>query len=251
MADMEPTAGTENQRRFGRPSRANTGRERMTERGGTQRATETERDGAGPLSAREALALVETQRERTARSLHVDVPLIFILWGIAWLGGFGVTYFAYGPAGGSGVPEWLAITVTVVLNAAAAATSAGQAVRRGHGVEGPSRQVMVMYMWAWPLAFGGLLAVNAGLFAQGAPLRLAPLLWPASATVVAGILYLATGFLFRDPSAYRLGTWMLIVGPASVFAGAPGNFAVLALAGGGGFLAAAAPYIWRRRRSPA
>jgi hypothetical protein len=220
--------------------------EKMTDTGPA-----TEPDNDGPLSAREALALVEAQRERVARSLQVNVPLILALWGIAWLGGFGITYFAYGPAHGAVVPAWLAIAVTIVLNAVAAATSAAQAVRRGHGVEGPSRQVMVMYMWAWPLAFGGLLAVNAGLFTQGAPPRLAPLLWPASATVVAGILYLATGFLFRDPNAYRLGTWMLIVGPASVFAGAPGNFAVLALAGGGGFLAAAAPYVWRRRRSRA
>jgi hypothetical protein len=52
--------------------------------------------------------------------------------------------------------------------------------------------------------------------------------------------------------------WMLIVGAASVFAGAPGNFAVLSLAGGGGFLAAAALYAWHwrprawlRKRSPA
>jgi hypothetical protein len=208
---------------------------------------EMERDEEGALSAREALALVEAQHEQAARSLHVDVPLILALWGIAWLGGFGVTYFAYGPAHAAVVPAWLAITVTVVLNAGAAVTSATQTIHRGRGVEGPSRQVMAMYLWAWPLAFGGLLALNAGLFTQGAPLRLAPLLWPASATMVAGILYLATGFLFRDTTAYRLGMWMLIVGAASVFAGAPGNFAVLSLAGGGGFLAAAALYAWPRR----
>lgn len=215
-------------------------------------------DDERALSAREALALVEGERERVARSLHVDVPLILTLWGIAWLGGFGITYFSYGPAHGTVVPVWLAITVTVALNAVAAVTTAAQTIRRGHGVDGPSRQVMTMYMWAWPLAFGGLVALNVGLFTQGAPLRLAPLLWPASATMVAGILYLATGFLFRDPTAYRLGAWMLIVGAASVFAGAPGNFAVLSLAGGGGFLAAAAlyawhgrPRAWHRKRSPA
>lgn len=217
-----------------------------------------ERDDDGGLSAGEALALVEGERERVARSLHVDVPLILTLWGIAWLGGFGITYFSYGPAHGTVVPAWLAITVTVALNAVAAVTTAAQTIRRGHGVDGPSRQVMTMYMWAWPLAFGGLVALNVGLFTQGAPLRLAPLLWPASATMVAGILYLATGFLFRDPTAYRLGAWMLIVGAASVFAGVPGNFAVLSLAGGGGFLAAAAlyashgrPHAWHRKRSPA
>jgi hypothetical protein len=48
-----------------------------------------------------------------------------------------------------------------------------------------------------------------------------------------------------------VGVWMLLVGAASVFAGAPANFAVLALAGGGGFLVAAARYAWAGRRSPA
>ena len=85
------------------------------------------------LSAREALALVEGERERVARSLHVDVPLILTLWGIAWLGGFGITYFSYGPADGTVVPVWLAITVTVALNAVAAVTSAAQTIHRGTG----------------------------------------------------------------------------------------------------------------------
>ena len=113
-----------------------------------------------------------------ARSLHVDVPLILTLWGIACLGG-SASPTSYGPAHGTVVPAWLAITVTVALNAGAAVTSAAQTIRRGRGVDGPSRQVMTMYMWAWPLAFGGLIALNVGLFTQGAPLRLAPLLWPA------------------------------------------------------------------------
>lgn len=58
--------------------------------------------------------------------------------------------------------------------------------------------------------------------------------------------------LFRDPVHYGLGIWMLAVAASSVFAGVPGNFAVLALAGGGGFLVAAVPYYrWTRKRSVA
>jgi len=108
-----------------------------------------------------------------------------------------------------------------------------------------------MYMWAWPVAFAGLFALNAGLAHQGMPVRLAALLWPASSAGTVGILYLAAGVLFRDLVHYGLGTWMLVVGAASVFAGAPANFAVLSLAGGGGFLVAAAPYVLSRKQAPA
>lgn len=202
---------------------------------------ETEPGDESALSPEEALALVDAQRAQTSRSLHVHVPLILTLWGIAWLGGFGATYFTYGTGP---VPPWLAVIVTVALNGLAAAVSIGQTIRRGRGVEGPTRQVTLLYAWAWPLAFVGLTALNAGLASQGMPARFFALLWPASATLVVGVLYLATGFLFQDTASYALGAWMLIAGAASVFAGVPGNFAVLALAGGGGFLVAA--LLWQR-----
>jgi len=41
---------------------------------------------------------------------------------------------------------------------------------------------------------------------------------------------------------------MLVSGAASVFAGVPGNFAVVALAGGGGLLLAAGYFVLRQSR---
>ena len=67
--------------------------------------------------------------------------------------------------------------------------------------------------------------------------------------MVAGVLYLAGGALFADRVQYGLGAWMLAVGAGSVQAGWPANFAVLALAGGGGFLAAAGFIVARGRRA--
>jgi hypothetical protein len=55
--------------------------------------------------------------------------------------------------------------------------------------------------------------------------------------------------LFADRVQYGLGIWMLAVGAGSVQAGWPANFAILALAGGGGFLAAAAFILARGRRA--
>jgi hypothetical protein len=51
--------------------------------------------------------------------------------------------------------------------------------------------------------------------------------------------------LFQDRFQYGLGLWMLVSAATSVFAGVPGNFAVVALAGGGGLLLAAGYFTLR------
>jgi hypothetical protein len=209
---------------------------------------ETRLDEETLLSPGDALALVEAQSDKVSRRLHADVVAILAVWGVTWLVGFGLAYFA--STKNAPVPWWLAGTVIGILSLAAFAVSFGQPIRRGRGIEGESRQVMLMYLWAWPLTFAGLYALDLGLVQEGLPARLSYLLWPGTAVVAVGVLYLGTGFLYRDLVPYGLGTWMLVTGAASVFAGHPGNFAVLSLAGGGGFLVAAVPYAWSRRRSP-
>ncbi|HLX51457.1 MAG TPA: hypothetical protein VKS82_24280 [Streptosporangiaceae bacterium] len=202
--------------------------------------------GEGEMSPQEALALVEKQRHEVAGRLMVDIELILGAWGVAWLVGFGAAYLSYGRH--ATVPGWLATVLLTVVNLGAAALTFGQSARRGAGIEGPSREVMSMYMWAWPLALAGVFAVDSALARDGLPVRLDSLLWSGTAACTVGVLYLAGGMLFRDRVHYGLGIWMLITGAASVFAGPPGNFAVLALAGGGGFLVAAGWYAWAGRR---
>jgi hypothetical protein len=184
-----------------------------------------------------------------ARRLLAHVQLILCGWGIAWLIGFGAAYLSYGAS--PAVPPWLAVIVLVVVNLGAAALSYSQSIRHGRGIEGPSHEVMSMYMWSWPLAMTGVFAADTGLALHGLPVRLDALLWTGTGACTVGVLYLAGGMLFRDRLHYGLGVWMLMTGAASVFAGAPGNFAVLALAGGGGFLAAAGWYAWVGRRPAA
>jgi hypothetical protein len=96
-----------------------------------------------------------------------------------------------------------------------------------------------MYGWSWLLASVGLFALDLALEHQGLPSGLAPLLWSGSSLLAVGLLYLAGGMLWDDRLQYGLGVWVLVTGAGSVAAGVPGNFAVLSLAGGGGFLVAA------------
>jgi hypothetical protein len=198
-----------------------------------------------PLSPREALAVVEDQQHRVTRGLGVNVALVHGTLGVAWLVGFGIFYFTFGHGAGKApqVPDWVAVVVIATVNTVALMAGLGQTIRRGRGIEGRSWDDMRMYLWAWPLAYAGVYAADAGLQYQGLPVRLAPLLWPGSAAVVTGVLCLAGGLFFRDRIHYSVGAWLLITSAASMFAGVPGNFAVLALAGGGGFLVATWRYI--------
>jgi len=200
-----------------------------------------------PMSPRDALALLETQRDRVSRRLRTDIVAVLAGWGLTWLAGFGLAYLASGSS--PVVSWWVAGPVIGVLGAAALTVSFGLPIWQGRGIAGPSRQVTSMYMWAWALAFGAVAAINAGLASQGLPARLTPLTWTGTSALAVGALFLGAGFLFRDQIHYALGGWILVTGVASVFAGFPGNFAVLSLAGGGGMLAAAVPYALSRRRS--
>ena len=191
------------------------------------------------LGPDETLALIEAQRGRAARSLYVDPALILGAWGVAWLIGFGAIYLAATGRLGTVMPTWLAGVIAGVLFAAATLVSLGEQVRRGRGVQGPSRRIAAMYGWSWLLAFVGLFALDLALGSQGLPSHLAPLLWTGSSLLAVGLLYLAGGMLWDDRLQYGLGVWVLITGAASVTAGVYGNFLVLSLAGGGGFLIAA------------
>jgi len=202
---------------------------------------------AGEFSPQESLELVRDQQASAARELYVDPVPMLASWGIAWTLGFGAFYFASSSARGHFLPLWAAAVILGSLSAVAVAGVVAQLARRGRGVQGPSRTVGAAYGWSWPLAIAGVCTLNIGLSTHGLPASLAPLLWPGSSAVVVGVLYLAGGMLFSDRVQYGLGAWTLAVGAGSALAGWPANFAVLALAGGGGFLAAAGYMLLMRR----
>ncbi|HVA21701.1 MAG TPA: hypothetical protein VNN74_06360 [Candidatus Micrarchaeia archaeon] len=199
-----------------------------------------------PLSPRTSLDLIRAQGGDAASRLWVDPAPILAGWGLAWVVGFGALYLASTRHPLVTGWDWVAVLLAVLVMAAA--VSVRQTWWRGRGVAGPSRQTEAMYAWAAVLGLGSAFGVDLGLTHQGLPATLAPLLWPASALVVVGLLYLTAGIVWRDRVQYGLGVWTLVTGAASTSAGVPGNFAVLALAGGGGLLVAASLAHARTRR---
>ncbi|EQD42911.1 conserved hypothetical protein, membrane, partial [mine drainage metagenome] len=125
------------------------------------------------------------------------------------------------------------------LGVVASAVAVSRMVSLGRGLDGPSRRSAVMFSWCWPAALAGVGAFDLGLSRHGVPEAMLSVLWPGSFLLVGAVLFLCIGALVGDRAQFGLGLWSLAVAAASTFAGSPGNFAVLALAGGGGLLVAA------------
>ena len=179
------------------------------------------------------------------------MALFYGPWGTAYLLGFGSVYLTYPSDLPLRVSGALAGVIVGVLFVVAMVVTVVTGTRAGRGVRGPSRMVAAMYGWSWTLGFGALAAVNIGLARTGLSDDAATLLWSGSSLLLVGVLYLAGGALWQDKFQYGLGVWMLVTGAASVFAGVPGNFAVVSLAGGGGLLLAAGYFLLRHPRPAA
>jgi hypothetical protein len=202
------------------------------------------------LSVGESLALIEAQHREAQRRLGVNPALIYGLWAAAYLLGFGAVFLTYPTAIPLRLRGAVAGVIIGVLFVAATVVSIVTGVRAGRGRRGPSRAAGAMFGWSWTLGFCTLAAVNSGVTRLGLPHDAVTLLWSGSSLLVAGVLYLAAGALFQDRFQYGLGLWMLVSAASSVFAGVPGNFAVVSLAGGGGLLLAAGYFALRYPRRP-
>jgi hypothetical protein len=194
-------------------------------------------DDVSEQSARQALAVVDEQRRQVAASLFPGPTPILAAWGFTYLVGFGALWLTAGRQGA--FATWGAAVVLAGLGVLASAVAVARMTRIGRGVEGPSRRSAVMFSWCWPAVLIGVFAFDVGLSRHGVPEAALSLLWPGSFLLVVAVLFLAAGVLFSDRAQFGLGLWSLAVAAASTFAGRPGNFAVLALAGGGGLLVAA------------
>jgi len=198
-----------------------------------------------PLSAGESLALIERQQQEVGRKLGVNVALFYAPWGAAYLLGFGAVFLTYPTGVPFRLPGVAAGVIVGMLFAAAVVVSVVTGTRAGRGVRGPSSAAGAMYGWTWTLGFSALATVNIGIGRLGLPADAMTLLWSGSSLLLVGVLYLAGGALWQDRFQYGLGVWMLVSGAASVFAGVPGNFAVVSLAGGGGLLLTAGYFALR------
>lgn len=194
-----------------------------------------------PLAAAELLAATMRQ---AGSALRVSLPLLNLIWGLAWLAGLGAMWLSVvgqrpytGPSGPAsavmGLSFWAAIAVTILMSA-----------RAGRGVGGVSVLRWRIYALSWPIGMGGLYATLGGVAQLGASPQVMGVLYAAGPFLVTGLIYVVAAAIVTSRSMFALGLWLVGVAVAGAWAGPVGVLAIGALAGGGGFLVAAA-LSWR------
>ncbi|WP_336029008.1 hypothetical protein [Geodermatophilus sp. FMUSA9-8] len=163
---------------------------------------------------------------------------VYLAWGAAWLVGYGAMALD-----GSFVLDLPSIVPPVLLAVgllAAAVVTGLTTARAQRGASPAAKAAGTMIGAAWVIAFTALFVMITALDRVLEHDHLQTVIWPAGSAFVVGLLYLAGGAVTGDRLQYALGSWLAIIGTAAVFLDTPGLYAVLAIAGTGGYGVAAA-----------
>ena len=199
------------------------------------------------LDARQAAELIRTSAGHARERLVVNQPLIYGVWGVAWLIGCGAMWLSVlGQHPFRGAAGWASaiLGVGICLAIVATAITTGRASR---GIGGVSARQGMMYGLSWPAGFGALFTIIGAASHFGASPEVMGVLGAAGPLVLVGLIYMLAAGMWLDRVMFSLGTWELLVAAIGAWTGPVGVLLMDAVAGGGGFLVAAALLAWRTR----
>lgn len=169
----------------------------------------------------------------------VDSRAAYASFGLAYVLGHGASAVSLGPDPLIALPAWLPMSllgVGLVAGTVLATLAANRAQRGASRHDILSGKLLGL---SWISAFAALFLAITGLAAELGRPDLQTMLWPTWSGFLVGVLYLGEGAVRRNVLHYGLGTWLALTSGAALFFGVPSLFWVLAIAGGGGFVAAA------------
>ncbi|GAA3942659.1 hypothetical protein [Microbacterium soli] len=196
------------------------------------------------LDPRDMLALVDDQQRSIAGRVGAFVPYVLLVWGLAWLLGFGALWLAY--ADDPVLPVSVAAPIVIGLFLTAGALSAVLALRSARGVRGAPKDKTfsgVVYGQAWWVGALAIFAIGQALTVAGMDRELLDLLYPAMYMFFAGVMFAMAAIIWRAVPMLVLGGWAVLLSAAAAFAGTGGQYLVHAL-GGGGMLLALGVWTW-------
>jgi hypothetical protein len=183
-----------------------------------------------------ASAIMVDARTRARRALVVRRPVLFAVWGVAWLVGEGAIWLSVrgqrpynGPA-----PSGL-LTLTLVI-AAAAVVNVILIGRAATGVGGSTALHRRILLSAYLAGLVAVLTLEAAIDHAGASRGVLGVYGAAAPVLLAGVVVAAGSAAVMDWSVFGLGLWLLALGAGSGFAGPVTVWAVSAIGGGGGLL---------------
>jgi hypothetical protein len=194
------------------------------------------------LDAQGAAVIVQQAGERARRELAIRRPVLFVIWGLVVLIGYGTMWLTardqhayHGPAG------WT-LLLDLLLIVAAAGASANVVDSAASGVTGRSELQRWTFALALAVGYAALESEKLALRHAGADITQQSLFGQAVPLLLTGLVCLATAASTRTLNWPRLiiGCWLLAVAGSGVWAGPADSLAVCAFAGGGGILLMAA-----------
>lgn len=176
---------------------------------------------------------------RTVPATEIDNRPAYLGFAAAYVLGHGAAALSKGANPVLTLPGWLPIGLLAAGLVVGTIVSVFASLQAQRHADESRRRAEKLVGTAWVTGFVALALAITGLTTVFDHPGLAEVLWPAGATIVVGLIYLAEGAIRRNTLHYNLGTWLTLTAGASLFVSTPGIFGVLAVLGGGAYLAAA------------
>jgi hypothetical protein len=192
------------------------------------------------LDPQAAAALMQQTRQHTSDSLRIKLPWVYAAWGVAWLVGLGAMWLSVQSRHPYHGPSTTSAVLLGILIVAAIAVTMVVVIRATRGVQGTSEMQGRLYGLSWPIGFAALFAIEGSLASHGASDAVMGLIGAAGPLLITAVIYLVASAMWLDRSMFALGAWLAVVTGVAVQTGPVTVLLIEALAGGGGFLVAAA-----------
>lgn len=200
-----------------------------------------------PLDVAAALSIVDEAESSARRQLDGNIALAYLVWGLAWLVGYGALegskrgWLPLEPVAALavlGVAVALALAITMVIT-----------TRGYRGIRGHSAFQGGMYGASWGLGFL-IMGILSGIISRVVEdFWLRGMLINSIAVLIAGLLYITGGTTFNDRRQSYLGVWLLVVTIAALMSGPDYFLTVFLYLGSGGLLAGSLlEFLGNRRR---
>jgi hypothetical protein len=199
------------------------------------------------LDARQAAELLQHTADHARGRLTVNYAPIYGAWGMAWLIGCGAVWLSVRAQHPFHDPAAWATAILAAGTSLAATATAATVSRAARGIGGVWARQARMFALSWPAGFGTLFAITGAADHLGAGPTVTALLGVAGAPMLVGLIYMLAAGMWLDRVMFWLGAWELLVAAAGAWTGLAGMLLADAVAGGGGFLAAAALLALRKR----
>jgi hypothetical protein len=214
--------------------------------------TGTGRSGTGTdddqLDVHEAAAIMADAREHALRELRASYPLLFTVWGLFFLIGYGVLWLSVRGQHPYTGPTPPALLVLTLLLAAAGVTTVISVGRAATGVGGATAALRRVHGLAQVLGLVGVFTLEGGLAHAHASDSLLGVYGAVAPMLVTGVVYAASPASWQDWSTRTLGGWLVLVAAGSAYAGPVGVWGIVGLAACLGFLVMAV-VVRRRERA--